>query len=122
VSGETPGEAERIDAIVRIAQKAEEVGMDVFAIGEHHNPRSSLAAPEDWGDTALNNRIDRAVVELVLLMESGFARKIRDASWDSYQHEYGSGGEPRSVSTSTPTRCGSPLADLRHNHGVSRHQ
>jgi alkanesulfonate monooxygenase SsuD/methylene tetrahydromethanopterin reductase-like flavin-dependent oxidoreductase (luciferase family) len=38
VSGETPSEAERIDAIVRIAQKAEEVGMDVFAIGEHHNP------------------------------------------------------------------------------------
>ena len=41
VSGETPSEAERIDAIVQIAQKAEEVGLDVFAIGEHHNPRSS---------------------------------------------------------------------------------
>ena len=38
VSGETPSEAERIDAIVQIAQKAEEVGLDVFAIGEHHNP------------------------------------------------------------------------------------
>jgi FMN reductase len=25
-------------------------------------------------------------------MESGFARKIRDASWESYQHEYGSAG------------------------------
>jgi FMN reductase len=48
--------------------------------------------PEDWSDPALNKRVDRAAVELVLLMESGFARKIRDASWESYQHEYGSGG------------------------------
>jgi FMN reductase len=55
-------------------------------------PTSLFVAPEDWGDPALNKRIDRAAVELVLLMESGFARKIRDASWDSYQHEYGSAG------------------------------
>ena len=65
VSGETPSEAERIDAITRIAQKTEEVGLDVFAIGEHHNPpffssspttlldaltlpTSVFAAPEDW--------------------------------------------------------------------------
>jgi len=45
VSGETPTEAERIDAIVRIAQKTEEVGMDVFAIGEHHNPPFFSSAP-----------------------------------------------------------------------------
>ena len=38
VTGHTPSEAERIDAIVRIAQRADEVGLDVFAIGEHHNP------------------------------------------------------------------------------------
>ncbi len=55
-------------------------------------PTSLFAAPEDWGDPALNKRIDRAAVEFVLLMESSFARKIRDASWDSYQHEYGSAG------------------------------
>ncbi len=55
-------------------------------------PTSLFAAPEDWGDPALNKRIDRAAVEFVLLMESGFARKIRDASWESYQHEYGSAG------------------------------
>ena len=55
-------------------------------------PTSLFAAPEDWGDPALNQRIDRAAVELVLLMESGFARKIKDESWDSYQHEYGSAG------------------------------
>ena len=45
VSGETPSEAERIDAIVQIAQKTEEVGLDVFAIGEHHNPPFFSSAP-----------------------------------------------------------------------------
>src|SRR5688572_1366493 len=45
VSGETPSEAERIDAIVQIAEKAEEVGLDVFAIGEHHNPPFFSSAP-----------------------------------------------------------------------------
>jgi FMN reductase len=55
-------------------------------------PTSLFAAPEDWGDPALNKRIDRAAVEFVLLMESGFARKIRDASWQTYEHEYGGAG------------------------------
>ncbi|HMI25304.1 MAG TPA: hypothetical protein VK594_12525, partial [Streptosporangiaceae bacterium] len=55
-------------------------------------PTSLFAAPEDWSDPALNTRIDRAAVELVLLMESGFARQIKDESWQSYQHEFGSAG------------------------------
>jgi len=55
-------------------------------------PTSLFAAPEDWSDPALNDRIARAALELALLMESGFARKIRDQSWRSYQHEYGSAG------------------------------
>ncbi len=36
-TGHVPTEKERIDAEVAIAKKAEEIGMDVFAIGEHHN-------------------------------------------------------------------------------------
>jgi FMN reductase len=55
-------------------------------------PTSLFAAPEDWGDPALATRIDRAAIELVLLMESGFAQAIKDESWQSYQHEYGSAG------------------------------
>ena len=55
-------------------------------------PTSLFAAPEDWGDPDLNKRIDRAAVEFVLLMESGFSRNVRDASWESYQHEYGGAG------------------------------
>jgi len=55
-------------------------------------PTSLFAAPEDWSDPALSTRIDRAALELVLLMESGFAQAIKDQSWQSYQHEYGSAG------------------------------
>jgi FMN reductase len=55
-------------------------------------PTSLFAAPEDWADESLNKRIDRAAFELVLLMESGFARQVRGESWQSYQHEFGSAG------------------------------
>jgi FMN reductase len=55
-------------------------------------PTSLFAAPEDWSDPALTRRIDRAALELVLLMESGFARQVKDESWGSYQHEFGSAG------------------------------
>lgn len=55
-------------------------------------PTGLFAAPEDFSSTALTQRIDRAAKELVLLMESGFARSVREDSWGSYQHEYGSAG------------------------------
>jgi FMN reductase len=70
-------------------------------------PTSLFAAPEDWGSGAeglrgaeprgeergaLAGRIDRAAFELVLLMESGFARQVREESWQNYQHELGSAG------------------------------
>jgi FMN reductase len=55
-------------------------------------PTSLFAAPEDWSDPALNERIERAAFELALLMESGFADKIRTQSWRSYRHDYGSAG------------------------------
>jgi putative FMN-dependent luciferase-like monooxygenase len=42
-TGRTPTEHERIKATVAIAKKAEDVGLDVFATGEHHNP--PFAAP-----------------------------------------------------------------------------
>src|ERR671928_1496783 len=44
-NGRTPSEAERIQAIVTIARKAEEVGLDVFALGEHHNPPFFSSSP-----------------------------------------------------------------------------
>ena len=44
-TGRTPTEHERIKATVEIAKKAEEVGLDVFATGEHHNPPFIASAP-----------------------------------------------------------------------------
>ncbi len=44
-TGRTPSEGERIQAIMTIAQKAEEVGLDVFATGEHHNPPFVPSSP-----------------------------------------------------------------------------
>lgn len=55
-------------------------------------PTSLFASTEDWSDPALNKRIDRTAFELVLLMESGFAKHIENGSWHSYQHEFGSAG------------------------------
>src|SRR5664279_4329140 len=44
-TGRAPSEAERIQAMVTIALKAEEVGLDVFATGEHHNPPFVPSSP-----------------------------------------------------------------------------
>ena len=44
-TGYTPSERERIAATVEIAKHAEEVGLDVFAIGEHHNPPFWSSSP-----------------------------------------------------------------------------
>jgi FMN reductase len=55
-------------------------------------PTSVFAAGEDWSDPELTKRIDRAALELELLMESDFAERVKDESWDRYQHEYGSAG------------------------------
>ena len=46
-TGRTPSEAERIKAMLTIALKAEEVGLDVFATGEHHNPPFVAVLPDD---------------------------------------------------------------------------
>ena len=44
-TGRTATEHERIKATVAIAEKAEEVGLDVFATGEHHNPPFVCSSP-----------------------------------------------------------------------------
>ncbi|WP_399928064.1 LLM class flavin-dependent oxidoreductase [Streptomyces kanamyceticus] len=44
-TGRAPSEHERIKAMVAIALKAEEVGLDVFATGEHHNPPFVPSSP-----------------------------------------------------------------------------
>ncbi|MFJ8645409.1 LLM class flavin-dependent oxidoreductase [Streptomyces sp. NPDC093546] len=44
-TGRAPTEHERIAAMVTLALKAEEVGLDVFATGEHHNPPFVPSSP-----------------------------------------------------------------------------
>ena len=44
-TGVTPTEGERLQAMVTIAKKAEEVGLDVYAAGEHHNPPFVNSSP-----------------------------------------------------------------------------
>jgi putative FMN-dependent luciferase-like monooxygenase len=44
-TGHTPSEAERIQATLTIAKHAEAVGLDVFALGEHHNPPFWSSSP-----------------------------------------------------------------------------
>ncbi len=44
-TGTTISEHDRIKATVAIARKAEEVGLDVFATGQHHNPPFIPSAP-----------------------------------------------------------------------------
>ena len=56
-TGRAPTEAERIKAMVAIALKAEEVGLDVFATGEHHNPPFVPSSPTTHA--RLHRRADR---------------------------------------------------------------
>ncbi|CAM4054064.1 Putative FMN-dependent luciferase-like monooxygenase [Helcobacillus massiliensis] len=44
-TGRVPTEKQRLDQIVRMGRLAEEVGLDVFAIGEHHNPPFVTSSP-----------------------------------------------------------------------------
>lgn len=44
-TGRTPSEAERIAAFLTIAKHAEDVGLDVVALGEHHNPPFFSSSP-----------------------------------------------------------------------------
>jgi putative FMN-dependent luciferase-like monooxygenase len=44
-TGHTQSEAERIRNMIKIAQRADEVGLDVFAYGEHHNPPFVASSP-----------------------------------------------------------------------------
>ena len=44
-TGKVPTENERLKSIVEQAKLAEQVGLDVFAIGEHHNPPFVTSSP-----------------------------------------------------------------------------
>jgi putative FMN-dependent luciferase-like monooxygenase len=60
-TGITPSEQERIKATLAIATHAEEVGLDVFAIGEHHNPPFWSSSPTTFL-AALAAQTERLIV------------------------------------------------------------
>ena len=55
-------------------------------------PTSLFATADDWSSPEMTTRVDRAATELALLIEAGFASQVREESWDSYQHTFGSAG------------------------------
>ena len=63
-TGRTPSEAERIRAMVTIAKKAEEVGLDVFATGEHHNPPFVPSSPTTLLGYIAGADLDAAAVDV----------------------------------------------------------
>ena len=60
-TGVTPSEQGRIKATLAIATHAEEVGLDVFAIGEHHNPPFWSSSPTTFL-AALAAQTERLIV------------------------------------------------------------
>lgn len=61
VTGEEPTDASRLQDILTIAQHAEEVGLDVFAMGEHHNPPFMPSSP-----VAINSWLAAKTEKLIL--------------------------------------------------------
>lgn len=61
-------------------------------------PTGVFAAPEDWGTTALSERIERAAHELLAYLESGIRDRVRGAAWGRYRHSFGGvSGEGRDL-------------------------
>ena len=57
-------------------------------------PTALFAAPEDWADTALTGRIDRAALELLTLMRAGISDALRQGNAARYQTQFGSPNDP----------------------------
>jgi FMN reductase len=74
-------------------------------------PTSVYAAPEDWGSNELSTRIERAVVELTVMVRAAVERQIADGAWSRYQHPLG-GNATRAEQTLADLDFDSPLMRL----------
>jgi FMN reductase len=74
-------------------------------------PTSVYAAPEDWGTTELGTRIERAAIELAVVVRAGIEQQIADHAWSSYQHEF-AGNASRAERTAAEVDFDSPLMRL----------
>jgi FMN reductase len=82
-------------------------------------PTSLFASPDDWADPDLGARIDRAALELVLLMDSGLARQVREQSWDSYEHDFARAAHDSAGETEYPVDFDSDLMRLASGGSAS---
>jgi FMN reductase len=74
-------------------------------------PTSVFAAPEDWGDADLGERIRRSATELAVILESPIEQRVADCAWAGYQHQF-AGNASRAERTSTDLDFDSPLMRL----------
>ncbi|WP_210582741.1 CE1759 family FMN reductase [Streptomyces sp. GESEQ-4] len=82
-------------------------------------PTSIFAAPEDWGDFALGERITRAVTELATLMTTAVGAAITDHVWNGYQHRF-SGNATRAQQTAADVDFDTPLMRLATGGAIPR--
>jgi FMN reductase len=74
-------------------------------------PTSVYAAPEDWGATELGERIQRAAIELTVMVRAGVEEQIADHAWSGYQHQF-AGNATRAERTADDLDFDSPLMRL----------
>jgi FMN reductase len=74
-------------------------------------PTSIFAAPQDWATSDLGGRIERAAVELAVVLDAGVGQQIADRAWSGYQHQF-AGNATRAASTTADVDFDSPLMRL----------
>lgn len=74
-------------------------------------PTSVFAGPDDWGATALGDRIGRSATELAVLIGAQIERQITDRQWSGYQHQF-AGNATRAERNSADIDFDSPLMRL----------
>jgi FMN reductase len=74
-------------------------------------PTSVYAAPEDWGSGELGKRIERAAIELAVLVRAGVEQQVADQAWSGYQHQF-AGNAARAERTEADVDFDSPLMRL----------
>jgi FMN reductase len=57
-------------------------------------PTSLFAAPEDWADRALGERITRAATELAALVAVDVTQSVTTGAWHGYRHEFAGNARP----------------------------
>jgi FMN reductase len=74
-------------------------------------PTSLYAAPEDWGATDLGERIERAGVELAVMLRADVEQQIARHAWSSYQHQF-AGNATRAERSAADVDFDTPLMRL----------